>query len=267
MTDSVVTSLQNQRVKNAIKLRDRRQRDRQQRFVIDGASEIIRAIGGKVPIVEAFVCERLCVADESRRAREMLERCGAEIIDVSESVFEKLAFGHRPQGVLAVAPMFDHTLDEITLDDRSLVVVLEGVEKPGNIGAVMRSADAAGVSAMVIADGGTDLFNPNCIRASLGTLFTLSVCCATSSDTLSWLRKNSFAIYATRVGAGASYLDADYRGLAAIVLGSEADGLSERWKADDVRPIGLPMLGVADSLNISATAAVLFYEALRQRKQ
>ncbi len=266
MTDSVITSLQNRRVKDAIKLRDRRARDKQQRFVIDGAREIVRAVGAKVPIIEAFVCERLCESDESREACESLKRTAVEIIDVSTGVFEKLAFGHRAQGVVVVAAMFERSLGDLALDDRLLVVVLEGVEKPGNVGAVIRSADAAGVSAVVIADGGTDLFNPNCVRASLGTLFTLPVCCATSSDTLTWLRDNNLAIYATRVGAEASYLDADYRGRSAIVLGSEAEGLSVRWSADDVRPIMLPMLGVADSLNVSATAAVLFYEALRQRE-
>jgi TrmH family RNA methyltransferase len=130
---------------------------------------------------------------------------------------------------------------------------------------VLRSADAAGVSAVIVADGRTDLFNPNAIRASLGTVFSLPVCEATSGDALAWLRQRHFTILAARVGGAVSYTAADYRGPTALVLGSEAAGLSSVWTGDDIRAIRLPMLGVADSLNVSATAAVLFYEALRQR--
>ena len=151
--------------------------------------------------------------------------------------------------------------------DAPLVAVLEGVEKPGNVGAVLRSADAAGVSALIAADPRTDLYNPNAIRASLGTIFTMPVCEAAGGETIEWLRANGFRIFAARVDGAIPYTEADYRGRSAIVLGSEAAGLSPLWRGDDVQAVRLPMLGAADSLNVSVTAAVLFYEALRQREE
>ncbi|HMP05999.1 MAG TPA: TrmH family RNA methyltransferase, partial [Lacipirellulaceae bacterium] len=142
---------------------------------------------------------------------------------------------------------------------------LEGIEKPGNVGAVLRSADGAGVDAVIVADGGTDLFNPNTIRASLGAVFKPNVCTATAAETLDWLRRLGLPMFAARPAATTSYAAADYRRGAALLLGSEAAGLSDLWTDPAVTPIALPMCGVADSLNVSATAAVLFYEARRQR--
>jgi TrmH family RNA methyltransferase len=143
---------------------------------------------------------------------------------------------------------------------------LEGVEKPGNVGAVLRTADAAGLSAVILADARTDLYNPNAIRASLGTIFTLPVCETTSGKLQNWLRQNGFRIVAARVDAAVPYTEVDYRGPTAILLGSEAVGLSPLWTGEGVTAVRLPMLGAADSLNVSVTAAVLFYEALRQRQ-
>jgi TrmH family RNA methyltransferase len=157
------------------------------------------------------------------------------------------------------------TLDDLRLPACPLVAVLEGVEKPGNVGAVLRSADAAGVSALIVADGGTDLYNPNTIRASLGTIFSMPVRAAPAPNVRDWLSSRQIPIFAARVDATTSYTDVDFTGPAAIVLGSEAAGLSQVWTAG-VTPIRLPMHGAADSLNVSATAAVLFYEVLRQRE-
>ena len=260
-----ITSLQNPRVKAAVRLRDRRHREKQGRIRIDGARELLRAIRAGVSLVEVFVCEPLCQAAEARQVLAELPECGAEILEVAAAVFEKLAFGDRLEGVVGVAAMPRPTLSDLTLPQDALVAVLEGVEKPGNVGAVLRSADAAGVSALVVADGRTDLYNPNAIRASLGTIFTMPVCTATVEETLDWLGGHELAIYAARVDGSQLYTDVDYRGPAAIVLGSEAEGLTAAWTAAGVTPIRLPMLGAADSLNVSATAAVLFYEALRQR--
>ena len=262
---TTITSLQNPRVKEAARLRDRRHRDKQGRILIDGARELARAVAAGVRVLEVFVCEPLCTGNQSQRLLASLPGCGAEILQVSEPVFEKLAYGHRAEGVLGVAEMPRPTLAELQLPQRPLVAVLEGVEKPGNVGAVLRSADAAGVSAVIVADPRTDLYNPNAVRASLGTIFTMPVCATTTAETLEWLRRRQMAMYAARVDASLAYTEADYRGPTAVVLGSEAEGLSPAWTDDDVTPVRLPMLGVADSLNLSATAAVLFYEALRQR--
>ena len=218
-----------------------------------------------VTLVEVFACEELCTGEEARVLLERLPDGNAEILHVSRAVFEKLSFGDRTEGVLGVAETPCLRLDDLKLPERPLVAVLEGVEKPGNVGAVLRSASGAGISALIVADGRTDLYNPNAIRASLGTIFTIPVCTATTTETLDWLRRHGLAIYAARVDGSIPYTEADFRGPAAIVLGSEAAGLSTAWTADQVTPIRLPMLGTADSLNVSATAAVLFYEALRQR--
>jgi TrmH family RNA methyltransferase len=262
----MITSLQNARVKDALALRDSRQRRKHGLFLIDGGREIARAVDAGVALEELFVCLALCGGDDADCGR-LLERIAAMPVrqtEVSSAVFERLAFGQRAEGIVAVARPPLTTLDDLRLPACPLVAVLEGVEKPGNIGAVLRSADAAGVSALIVADGGTDLYNPNTIRASLGTIFTVPVCAASAAAARDWLSRQRIPIFAARVDAAALYTDIDLTGPAAIVLGSEAAGLSPIWTAG-VTAIRLPMHGAADSLNVSAAAAVLFYEALRQR--
>ncbi len=261
-----ITSRQNPRVKDAARLRERRHRERQQRILIDGVRELTRAMRGNVNLLEVFVCESQCTGADAKRLLETLPDCGAEILPVTEPVFEKLSFGDRAEGVLGVAEMPRSVLAELPLPERPLVAVLQGVEKPGNVGAVLRSADGAGLSALIVADGRTDLYNPNAIRASLGTIFTVPVCAAATDETLDWLRAGGLQIFAARVDGSVRHSEVDYRGPTAIVLGSETSGLSAAWRADDVVAVQVPMLGVGDSLNVSATAAVLFYEALRQRQ-
>jgi TrmH family RNA methyltransferase len=218
-----------------------------------------------------FVCESLCQTAESQ---SVLARLAGDAVTqvqrfdvwhVTPQVFAKLAFGERAEGVVAVAVAREKSLAEMTLPASPLVAVLAGVEKPGNIGAVLRSADGAGIDALIVVDGGTDLYNPNTIRASLGTIFNIPVCVAAADETLDWLRAHGMRIFAARLDAALDYTTANFTGPTAIVLGSEAAGLDAVWSADDVVPIRLPMLCIADSLNVSASAAVLFYEALRQR--
>ncbi len=262
-----ITSLQNPHVKNAVRLRDRRHREKQGQILIDGARELRRAMDGGVQLIEVFVCEPLCRSQEARQLLATLPSTGAVVYSVAELVFGRLAFGDRAEGVLGVAAMPEATLDRLRLPELPLVAVLEGVEKPGNVGAVLRSADAAGLSALIAADPQTDLYNPNAVRASLGTIFSMPVASATVADALRWLRRHDLAIFAARVDGPIPYTEADFRGPAAIVLGSEAQGLTAAWSGPEVTAIRLPMRGVADSLNVSATAAVLFYEALRQREE
>jgi len=260
-----ITSRQNARVKEAAKLRLARQRERQGRFVIDGARELLRAINSSIEIVEAFICESRCNDAETKQAAEAVSQSRAAVATVTEEVFEKLCFGERTGGVLAIARTPERSLAQLKLPAAPLIAVIEGIEKPGNVGAILRSADGAGVDAVVIADPRTDLFNPNAIRASLGTIFGANICTATSSETQAWLRAQNIPVVAARPDATALYTEVDYRGGAAIVLGSEAEGLTDAWSGDAATAIGLPMRGIADSLNVSATAAVLFYEAQRQR--
>jgi TrmH family RNA methyltransferase len=262
----LITSLQNPRVREAAKLRDRRHRQAQGRILVDGTREIVRGLEGHLRLIEVFVCRALCRDPLCGPLLDRVVQAGAEIVEVAPPVFEKLAFGHRVEGLLAVAEMPSARLADLVLGDDPLVAVLERVEKPGNVGAVLRTADAAGISALIVADAQTDLYNPNAIRSSLGTIFTLPVAQATTGETLLWLRTRQLTIFAARVDAATPYTEADFRGPAAIVLGSEAEGLTSAWSGAEIRTISLPMRGTADSLNVSATAAVLFYEALRQRR-
>jgi RNA methyltransferase, TrmH family len=265
-SSSRITSRQNPRVKEAARLRIARARQREGRFLIDGAREIARAVAAGIRCIEAFICEELCDSHDCQNALKALESSGAEMLGVNPFVFAKLAFGERDDGIVVVAETRKHRLEDLQLPEKPLVAVLEGIEKPGNLGAILRSADAAGVDAVIAADGRTDLYNPNTIRASLGTVFRPNVCEATSGEAFSWLRERALEIFAARPDAEKLYTDVDLRGPAAIVLGSEAAGLSRAWSGPGVTPVRLPMHGIADSLNVSTTAAVLFYEALRQRQ-
>lgn len=260
-----ISSIHNPRVNAAARLRDRRHRDKQGRILIDGARELHRALRGGVTLVEVYLCQALCRAEEAQAAAAAAAAAGVEVLQVTAAVFAKLAFGDRHDGLLGVAETPTRRFDDLALPPSPLVGVLEGVEKPGNVGAVVRSADGAGLSALIVADGGTDLFNPNAIRASLGAIFTLPVCAADAAAVRDWLVARNFAIYAARVDGSVPYTAVDYRRPAAIVLGSEASGLSDVWRTPHVTAVRLPMWGAADSLNVSAAAAVLFYEALRQR--
>ena len=260
-----LTSTANDRVKAVVRLRDRRERDRTGTTVVDGAREIRRAIDAGVAVSEAFVHEPFLAGPEARTAFDRLRELGTPIVRTNAAVFERLAFGERAEGLVVVVRTPDTALDGLRLPPNPLVVVLEGVEKPGNLGAVLRSADGAGADAVIAASPRTDLFNPNVIRASAGTLFGLPLAAAPSEEVLAWLRANGFRILAAKVDAPLPYTDADLRGPLALTLGSEAGGLTDTWDAPDVAGISLPMLGVADSLNVSVTAAVLLYEARRQR--
>lgn len=260
-----ITSRQNSRVKNAVQLRIGRERQRRRQFIIDGAREISRAIAAGIRCVEAYICHELCDSAESQSAINALRSTHVEAFEVTPDVFSKLAFGDRHDGLVVVAETPQRGLDELQLPSHPLVAVLEGIEKPGNLGAILRSADAAGVHAVIVADARTDLHNPNTIRASLGTVFRKNVCEATSAETIAWLQSNYLPIFTARPDAEKPYSEVDFRGGAAIVLGSEAEGLSDAWRGANITAVNLPMLGIADSLNVSTTAAVLFYEALRQR--
>jgi TrmH family RNA methyltransferase len=283
----LITSLQNERVKTAVKLRDRRGRDRQKRMLIDGQREIGLALAADVLIECLFICDELC-DDASAKLIWQAKATGAELLQVSRPVMEKLAFGDRAEGLLAVAQPPRRSLGDVAVQlklappevdefappsnisfdaiaAQPLIAILESVEKPGNLGAVLRTADAAGVSAVLVADGATDLFNPNAVRASLGAIFTVPLAAAEATTILAWLRTYQFQVLATRVDGSIDYTTAAYHGRRAIVLGSESRGLSDAWRGDDIQAIRLPMQGQVDSLNVSATAAVLFYEALRQR--
>jgi TrmH family RNA methyltransferase len=260
-----LTSTANPRVKAVARLRDRRERDRTSLSIVDGAREIRRALEAGAAVDEAFTCTPLLQGEDARAALDALEARGIPIRTTNETVFEKLAFGDRVEGILAVVRIPSTALDDLDIPSDPLVVVLEAVEKPGNLGAALRSVDGAGADALIVASGRTDLFNPNVIRASAGTVFSVSLAAAEADAVIAWLRGRGIRIIAARVGAPVAYTDADLRGPVAIALGSEADGLTGAWDGEGIEPVSLPMHGIADSLNVSVTAAVLLYEARRQR--
>lgn len=263
-----ITSPHNERLKAAVKLRDRKGRDEQGRMIIDGVREIRRALEAGIQIVELYYDESLAHSGDGADLLTQVERQQGALLECTPALFAKVAYGERQTGAVAVAktpPCSLASLAERPLSPAALLCVLEGVEKPGNVGAVLRSADAAGVQGLIVADGGTDLFNPNAIRASAGAIFTLPLAAARGSQAREWLRARQFQLVAARVDATTDYTAIDFTRPTAIILGSEAHGLTPAWHADDIRPIRLPMCGQVDSLNVSTTAAILFYEALRQR--
>lgn len=267
MTGPELTSTANPRVRAVVRLRDRRERDATGLALVDGVREIGRAMDAGVEIVEIFASPSLATAAEARTLLARVAAANHRTTEVSEPVLVRIAFGDRTDGIVAVIRMPRPTLAHVRLPSAPspLIAVVEGVEKPGNLGAILRSADGAGVDAVIAADPRTDLANPNVIRASLGTIFARPVVAASTADTLAWLRGSGVTIVAARVDGATDYAAQDFRGPVAIVLGAEAEGLTPAWLAPDIRPVRLPMRGVADSLNVSATAAVLFYEARRQR--
>jgi RNA methyltransferase, TrmH family len=261
----VLTSTGNPRVVAAAALRDRRGRERAGLTLIDGAREVRRALEAGAEVTEAFVCEPLLAGPDARAALDRLAEASVPVNATNERVFAKIAFGERAEGLVAVARIPSLDLDRLALPADPLVLILEAVEKPGNLGAVLRSADGAGVDAVIAASPRTDLFNPNAIRASAGTIFSVPVAAADTSTVLAWLRERHVRVIATRVGAAMSYTETDLTGPVAIALGAETDGLTEAWSGSGIEAVSLPMLGVADSLNVSVTAAILVYEARRQR--
>ena len=263
MAVPIISSTRNPRVRAALDLRERRARERTGLTLVDGVRELGRALDAGARIGDLFLTP--AAADRAGDLAQRARAAGAATMLVDERVIARLAYGERADGLVATVGIPDASLDALCLGDDALVVVVEGVEKPGNLGAVLRTADAVAATGVVAADARTDLFNPNTIRASMGTVFSVPVAAASSAEVLAWLRGAGVRIVAARVDGAVDYVGADLRGRLAIALGSEAQGLTAAWAGDAVETVRLPMLGAADSLNVSITAAVLLFEARRQR--
>jgi TrmH family RNA methyltransferase len=260
----LIDSPKNPRIQAALELRERSERLATQRTLVDGARESLRSIQAGAIVETAFVCRGLATSLDATAVIDALRTPLVEILEVSERVHDRLAFGNRSDGIVLVVRTPDTGLERLDPGPEPLILVTEAVEKPGNLGAILRTADAAACDA-VIAIGGTDLFNPNVIRASVGTVFSMRLATATVAETLAWLTARGIRPVAARVQAALSYIDADLRGPLALIMGNEADGLSDAWQDSRIEGIRLPMRGVADSLNVSVAAAVLAFEARRQR--
>ncbi len=267
MIEPEISSPANPRIKTAGRLRERREREATGLTIVDGAREVGRALAAGVEVIELFACFDQATSEDARAALARAIASAVPVTAVSQSVITRLAYGDRADGLVAVLRTPSLDLRHLTVPADPLIVVAEAVEKPGNLGAILRSADGAGADALVAADPRTDVFNPNAIRASLGTIFAVPVAAASTAATISWLEAEGIAVVVARVDGSVPYETADLRGPLAIVLGSEADGLGAAWSGPTMRAVRLPMLGIADSLNVSAAAAVLLYEARRQRSQ
>ncbi|MCF0200697.1 MAG: RNA methyltransferase [Bacteroidales bacterium] len=254
----MITSKTNPKIKNIVKLQKASERREQNLIIIEGQREIERAQKCGFEIEQLYVCQSLL--------REPLRISAHFTEEVSEEVFDKIAYREGSDGLLALARPKYKTLKEFKPKKDALVIVLETVEKPGNLGAIMRTADAAGVDAVIVADPATDIFNPNAIRASVGCIFSVPVYACSTDDCIKWLKDNGIKIYCTYLKASIDYLDADFRGASAIVMGTEATGISDAWVEAADQNIIIPMNGIADSLNVSVTTAIVTFEAVRQRR-
>lgn len=259
-----ISSLSNRRVKSLVKLRTRRERRRQHAFLVEGRVELRKALAWKSRVLTAYYCPSLCKTGAEEEWLEKMEE-GVEVVELSEPVFRKVSYREHPEGLLAVLRQPSMDLSELRVGPAPLLLVVESVEKPGNLGAMLRTAEAAGTAAVMVADPSTDVFNPNVVRASLGSLFTVPVAVASGQETLRWLRERNVNVIATSPTADRLNWEVDLRGGAAIVIGSEHHGLSDLWMSAADRQVRIPMTGAVDSLNAGAAAAVALFEARRQR--
>ncbi len=271
-----ITSPANPRVKRAAGLRSARDRHETGLTLVDGVRELTRAAAAGVEIVEVFVAAD-AAADPARAAARAacLEACtvgGAEIVRLGPRAFEKVAFGDRNEGLVAVIRFGSRPLAEVSFARGRPVLVAEGVEKPGNLGAILRTADAAGLAGVIVCDGRTDPANPAVIRASLGTVFSVPLAVATAAETIRWCGAAGRRVVVATPEGTRAWHELPLAGDTAIVVGSEARGISAAWQEAaaagriELATVTLPMRGSADSLNVSATVAVLAYEALRQEQ-
>lgn len=264
---SIITSLQNPRVKQGVKLRDKRERDRTQTFLIEGYRELSRAVQGGVVAESLFYSPSHFLGSNEEALIKQIASQGGELLEVSKEVFEKLSYRDRPDGLLAVAPQSHLTLKDLEgkLSNSPFLLIAEAIEKPGNLGSILRSADAAGVDALLICDRCTDVYNPNVVRASVGTLFTVPIIEVSSQEAIDWLKMHQIKIVATSPDAKETFTEAALSGPVAIVMGTEQLGLSKKWMEQSDLQVSIPMRGIADSLNVAAATTLLLYEVVRQR--
>jgi len=262
----IIESPQNPRVKEAVKLRKNKVRQQTGRTLVEGFREIQRATQSGWKFLEIYFCPELYLDFEAEALVNKIHRAGTPVFQCSESAFRKMSYRDTPDGLLALSPLVGKRLEELKLPENPLLLIAEDLEKPGNLGTILRTADATGVDAVIACDHKTDLNNPNVIRSSIGTIFFLPVAEATTEETLAWLANRGIQTIAAVPGAEQEYTSVDLRPGTAIVVGSEDEGLSDRWKANSTVQVGIPMLGVNDSLNVSTAAAIVLYEAVRQRR-
>ncbi len=278
MEENIITSVQNARIKHVVALQQKSSLRREEGlFVVEGQREIEHCLEGGYEVVEAFSRKEEGVRRQESgvrsqetgvRSQESGVRREVEYL-VTPQVYEKMAYRGSTEGIIAVVRCKEHTLSNLsplTSYHSPLIIVLESVEKPGNLGAILRSADAANVDAVIVCDPLTDLYNPNLIRASIGAIFTVPTAVCTSKECIAFLKERGIRILTAQLQDSYEYYDYDMRPATAIVMGTESTGLTQQWREAADAHIRIPMLGRLDSLNVSVSAAILMFEAVRQRK-
>lgn len=265
-----ITSVQNPKVKGAVKLMNRRERDATKRYLIEGQREVQRAFETNTPIEALFLCKDFFASEREGLALvSLLDEKGVELFMCSEAVFKKMSYRDSPDGFLAIGIQQRKTLSDLDAilqkTTKPLLLVAEGVEKPGNLGTLLRSCDAAGVDALILSDKLTDIYNPNVVRASVGTLFSIPVIEAEGQEIIRYLKKNQIKIIALTPEGARPYTECPLDQGFAVVVGTEHEGLSPLWKKEADVCAAIPMHGLADSLNVSTAATIILYEALRKR--
>lgn len=258
-----ITSAQNPKIKDLLALQEKsKERRKKGLFVVEGRRELLHCIEAGYTPHTVFVCPEIL---QKTDFEDIAEKCTCNFIEIPQHLYDKVAYRGGTEGVIAELHCKEKNLDSLEIKENPLVVVLESVEKPGNLGAVLRSADASGVDAVIICDPLTDIYNPNLIRSSIGAVFTVPVATASSEETIAWLKSNGIKIYTAQLQDSEWYYDTDMKGGTAIIMGTEATGLTDEWRKAADAHIKIPMLGKLDSLNVSVSAAILMFEAVRQR--
>lgn len=262
----LITSLQNARIKQAVKLRERRDRQSSGLFLIEGYRELKRAIDAGRVIDTLFYCPEYFLG---KNEQTLIDHCKASLWECTPDVFAKISYRDRPDGLLAIAPQQHLSLEALEpilkAKKNPFFVVAESIEKPGNLGTILRSCDAAGVDAVIVCDPTTDIHNPNVVRSSVGTLFTLPVIEASNDAVFTFLKQKKIAIVAATPHAKKEYTQVDLQVPVAIVVGTEQYGLSPKWMEGADLAVRIPMFGVADSLNVASATTLMLYEVVRQR--
>jgi len=258
-----ITSLQNPRIKQIVQLSKNRERKELGLFAMEGARELELALDAGYQIDSIFLCPEVYANSDYP---DLIQRLPAQkITEIAQAVFEKLAYRDHSDGLIALLKPKVHSLSSLKLPDNPFIIILEAVEKPGNLGAILRTADASQADAVIVCDPNTDVYNPNVIRSSIGCLFAVPVGVSSSVETLEWLRQHHIKSYAAELTAAKWYHETDFSGASAIIMGTEADGLTDFWLQQADARIKIPMRGKIDSLNVSVSTAILTFEAMRQR--
>lgn len=262
MTYKQISSTQNQLIKQIVLLKEKsRERRKSGLFVVEGLREIQLTLQGHYDIETLLFFPEICPEDSLPKLNDT-----TQIIEISKDVYQKIAHRDTTEGIVAIAKSKSHQLENLKLNNKNpLILIAEAPEKPGNIGALLRTADAANVDAFILANPKTDLYNPNIIRSSVGCVFTNTIATASTNDIIAFLKSNNINIYSAILQDAAYYHQQDFTKASAIVVGTEADGLSQAWRDASTQNIIIPMSGKIDSMNVSVAAGILVFEAKRQR--